>query len=160
MASLDWHFPFQSICCSFLMLLFVNTVLTRDILISVLLPEQYWLETYQYVFREWYNEHHQARLLELKIDQVFIVQIMIVYLSHFAPLGFCSSLVYIINVKIFKNDTLRNFEWKRIFQCILCRYLDCPSDVYTSVSEDASSSEYRSDSDNVNIRTTKKDKKP
>ena len=35
---------------------------------------------------------------------------------------------------------------------------DRPSDIYTSVSEDASSSEYSSDSDNVNIRTTKRQK--
>ena len=49
-------------------------------------------------------------------------------------------------------------EKKRIFQWILCRYLDCPHDICTSVSEDASSSEYGSDSDNVNIRTTKRQK--
>ena len=33
---------------------------------------------------------------------------------------------------------------------------DSPSDIYTSVSEDDSSSVYSSDSDNVNIRPTKK----
>jgi len=33
-------------------------------------------------------------------------------------------------------------------------FADSPSDIYTSVSEDDSSSEYSSDSDNVNIRTT------
>ena len=35
---------------------------------------------------------------------------------------------------------------------------DRPSDMYTSVSGDAGSSEYSSDSDNVNIRTTKRQK--
>ena len=64
------------------MVLFVNTVLTRDIVISLLLPEQYGLETYQYVFREWYHEHHRAKLFELKIDQGFTVQIMIVIIFH------------------------------------------------------------------------------
>jgi len=34
-------------------------------------------------------------------------------------------------------------------------YADCPSDIYTSVSEDDSSSEYSSDSNNVIIRPTK-----
>ena len=82
MASLDWHFAFQSIRRSSVKLLFVNTVLMRYILISLLLPEQYWLETYQYVFRQWYNERHQVKLLELNIDQGFIIQIMIVIIFH------------------------------------------------------------------------------
>ena len=34
-------------------------------------------------------------------------------------------------------------------------YADCPSDIYTSVLEDGSSSEYSSDSNNVIIRPTK-----
>ena len=33
------------------------------------------------------------------------------YHSHFAPLGFCSNLVYIISVKFSKNDMSQNFEW-------------------------------------------------
>ena len=37
-------------------------------------------------------------------------------------------------------------------------FSDCPSDIYTSVSEDDSSSEYSSDSDNVNVRPTKRQK--
>ena len=37
-------------------------------------------------------------------------------------------------------------------------FSDCPSDIYTSVSEDDSSSEYSSDSDDVNIRPTKRQK--
>ena len=37
-------------------------------------------------------------------------------------------------------------------------FSDCLSDIYTSVSEDDSSSEYSSDSDNVNIRPTKRQK--
>ena len=36
--------------------------------------------------------------------------------------------------------------------------LNCPSDIYTSVSEDDSASEYSSDSDNVNNRPTKRQK--
>ena len=35
---------------------------------------------------------------------------------------------------------------------------DCPSNIYTSVSEDGSFSEYSSDSDNMNIRSTKRQK--
>ena len=42
----------------------------------------YSLETYQYVFRERYNYHHRGKLLELKIDQGFIIQLMIVVIIH------------------------------------------------------------------------------
>ena len=37
-------------------------------------------------------------------------------------------------------------------------FSDCPSDIYTRVSEDDSSSEYSSDPDDVNIRPTKRQK--
>ena len=37
-------------------------------------------------------------------------------------------------------------------------FSDCPSDIYTNVSEDDSSSEHSSDSDDVNIRPTKRQK--
>ena len=37
-------------------------------------------------------------------------------------------------------------------------YADCPSDIYTSVSEDDSSSEYSSELNNVNIRPPKNGK--
>ena len=37
-------------------------------------------------------------------------------------------------------------------------FFDCPHSIYTSVSEDDSSSEYSSDSDNVNVRPTKRQK--
>ena len=37
-------------------------------------------------------------------------------------------------------------------------FSDCPSDIHTSVSEDDSFSEYSSDSDDVNIRPTKRQK--
>ena len=37
-------------------------------------------------------------------------------------------------------------------------FSDCPSDIYTSVSENDNSSEYSSDSDDVNIRSTKRQK--
>ena len=36
---------------------------------------------------------------------------------------------------------------------------DCPSNIYTSVSEDGSFSEYSSDSDNMNIKPRKSQKK-
>ena len=52
--------------------------------------------------------------------------------------------------QIFKNDTLRNFEWNWIFT-----FYDCQSDIYTSVSENDRSREYCSDSDKVNLRATK-----
>ena len=35
---------------------------------------------------------------------------------------------------------------------------DCPSDIYTSISEDDTSSEHSSNSDDVNIRPTKRQK--
>ena len=39
----------------------------------------YWAhEPYQYVSREWYNKYHHVKLLELKIDEGFITQLMIV----------------------------------------------------------------------------------
>ena len=37
-------------------------------------------------------------------------------------------------------------------------FSNCPSDIYTSVSEDGSSSEYSSDSDDVSIRPIKRQK--
>ena len=37
-------------------------------------------------------------------------------------------------------------------------FSDCPSDIYTSVSEDNSSSKYSSDSDDVTIRPAKRQK--
>ena len=39
----------------YLQLYLLNTLLTRDVLTCLLLPQRYWLKTYQYVFREWYN---------------------------------------------------------------------------------------------------------
>ena len=38
-------------------------------------------------------------------------------------------------------------------------FSDCPNNIYFSVSKDDSSSEYNSDSDNVNDRLTKRQKK-
>ena len=56
----------------------------------------------------------------------------------------------------------KNFEW-RIFSWILCRYLWLSKwqsyAWHISVSEDSSSSEHSSDSDDVNIRWTKGQKK-
>ena len=39
-------------------------------------------------------------------------------------------------------------------------FSDCPSNINTRISEDDSSSEYSSDSDNMNIRPTKRQNKP
>ena len=62
--------------------------------------------------------------------------------------------------KIFKNDVSWNFEWRKFFsEFHIDIFSDCPSDVYTSVSEDDSSSEYIY-SDDVNIRPTKRQKLP
>ena len=38
-------------------------------------------------------------MFKLKIDQRFIIQLIIVVIIAFAHLGFCSNLVYIINCK-------------------------------------------------------------
>ena len=61
--------------------------------------------------------------------------------------------------KIFRDDALQHFEWRRIFQWIYADTLsDCPSNIYTGVSEDDRSSEYSSDSDDGSIRPPKRQK--
>ena len=43
----------------------------------------YWAhEPYQYFSREWYNKYHYVKLLELKIDEGFIIQFMIVIIIY------------------------------------------------------------------------------
>ena len=67
--------------------------------------------------------------------------------------------MYVINVKLFKmihHEILSEEEFFGEFYVETCS--DCLSNVYTSVSEDDSSSEYSSDSDNVNVRPTKRQK--
>ena len=48
----------------------------------------------------------------------------------------------------------KNFQWS-----FADSFSDCLRNIYTSVLENASSSEYSSDSDNVNMRPTKRPKK-
>ena len=55
---------------------------------------------------------------------------------------------------------MQDFEWRRIFQWSYADTLSgYPSNICTSVSDDNRSSEYSSDSDDVNIRWTKGQKK-
>ena len=83
------------------------------------------------------------------------------YHSHFAPLGFCSNLVYIVNASVlppnFQKWHIEKFWVKLNFfgKFYADTFYDCQSDIYTSVSENDSSREYCSDSDKVNIRATK-----
>ena len=67
--------------------------------------------------------------------------------------------MYIINVKFSKmthREILSEVEYFGEFYADA--FSDCPSDIYTSVSEDDSSSEYSFDSDDVNSRPTKRQK--
>ena len=57
-----------------------------------------------------------------------------------------------LNLKFSKMTHRKILSEKEFFSKF---YADCPSDIYTSVSEDDSSSEYSSDSNNVIIRPTK-----
>ena len=57
-----------------------------------------------------------------------------------------------LNLKFSKMTHRKILSEKEFFSKF---YADCPSDIYTSVSEDGSSSEYSSDSNNVIIRPTK-----
>ena len=81
---------------------------------------------------------------------------------HSAPLGFCFNLVYVINEKFSKMTHCKILSEEKFFgEFYADTVSDCPSDIYTSVSEDDSSSEYSSDSDDVNwILDQEKDEKP
>ena len=61
--------------------------------------------------------------------------------------------------KNFLNATSCNFEWRILGEFYADTFSDCPSDKYTSVSEDDSSSQYSSDSEDVTIRPKKKKKR-
>ena len=62
-------------------------------------------------------------------------------------------------LKIFKNDISQNVsEEKFLSEFHADAFSDCPSNINTRISEDDSSSEYTSDSDDVTIRPTKKNK--
>ena len=63
----------------------------------------------------------------------------------------------IINVK-FSKVTHYEILSEDFFGEFYDTFFDCPHSIYTSVSEDDSSSEYSSDSDNVNVRPTKRQK--
>ena len=52
--------------------------------------------------RPTHTHHHHAKLLELKIDQGFRIQLTIIAIIHIASLSFCPNLAYIINVNFSK----------------------------------------------------------
>ena len=58
----------------------------------------------------------------------------------------------IINVKFLKMTFHKIMSEKFFGKFYADTFSDCPCDIYTSVSEKDSSSEYSSDSDNVNTR--------
>ena len=64
----------------------------------------------------------------------------------------------IINVK-FSKVTHYEILSEDFFGEFYDTFFDCPHSIYTSVSEDDSSLDYSSDSDDVNIRPTKRQKK-
>ena len=69
--------------------------------------------------------------------------------------------MYIINVKFSKMTHREILSEEEFFGEFYADTIsDCPSDIYTSVSEDDSFSQYSSDSDDVNVRPNKKTKKP
>ena len=108
--------------------------------------------------------HHRAKFTELQSDQGFIRQLRLSLSSSFYWVRFLlQHCVYykhtFITVKLSRKKHHKIFEW-RIFQWILRRYFLWLSDICinTSVSEDHSSSEYGSDSNDINIRPTKQQK--
>ena len=93
-------------------------------------------------------------MLELKIDQGFIIQLNDChYHSHFALLGFCSNqpCVYIINIKFSKMTHCKILSEEFFSEFYADTFSDCSSNVYTCASEDDHSSEFSSDSNDVNI---------
>ena len=67
-----------------------------------------WWATVHGIERSWtrlsdqHTHHHHAKLLELKIDQGFRIQLTIIAIIHIASLSFCPNLAYIINVNFSK----------------------------------------------------------
>ena len=96
-----------------------------------------------------------AKLLELKIDQGFIIQLMIVDIIYiliiFVP-TLCKRDVKFS--KMMYWEILSEEEFFCEFYADI--FSDYPSDIYTIVSEDDNSSEYSSDFNNMNNRPTKK----
>ena len=66
--------------------------------------------------------------------------------------------MYVVNIKFSKMTLCEVLSKEHFGEFYADTFSDCPSNIYTSVSEDDNSSEYRSDSDNVNIRPTKRQK--
>ena len=99
------------------------------------------------------KQYYRVKLLELKIDEGFITQLMIVIIIYILLLGVCSNENF---SKMMHHEILSEEEFFREFYADI--FSDCLSDIYTSVSENDSSSEYSSDSDDVNTRPTKRQK--
>ena len=57
------------------------------------------------------------------------------------------------------REVLSEEEFSGEFYADTNTFSDCPSNIYTNISEYDSSSEYSSDSDNVNMRPTKRQKR-
>ena len=74
------------------------------------------------------------------------------YHSQFAPLSFRFYPMNIIHVNFLKMTYHEILSEKFFGKFYADTFSDCPHDIYTHVSEEDSSSEYSSDSDNVNIR--------
>ena len=85
---------------------------------------------------------------------------MIAVIIHiFASLGFCFDLVCVIKVKFSKMTHCKILIEEEFFgEFYAAPVSDCSSDLYSSVSEDGSSSAYSSDVDDVSIKTKKKTK--
>ena len=67
--------------------------------------------------------------------------------------------MYVINIKFSKVMHHKILSEDFFGENDVDTFSDCPSDIFTNDSEDDSSSEYSSDSDDVNIRPTKKKQK-
>ena len=88
-----------------------NTLLTANVLIYLVLLEHYWLETYQYVFREWYNYHHHAKLFKsLKLIKGLLYNLWLSLSFTFCCIRFLFQFCVYYKCKIFKNDASWNNE--------------------------------------------------
>ena len=103
------------------------------------------------------------KLLKLKIDHGFIIQLMLLSFIFCSIRFLFQPCVYykhkFITVKFSKMMHHEILSEEEFFSVLYAdTFSDCPSDIHTSVSEDDSFSEYSSDSDDVNIRPTKRQK--
>ena len=90
---------------------FLTHYLTRDVLICLLLPRCFCLETYQYVFREWYNYHHHAKLFKsLKLIKGLLYNLWLSLSFTFCCIRFLFQFCVYYKCKIFKNDASWNNE--------------------------------------------------